>query len=382
MSRRPFSMYRRKGNGRYYVQLWDETSKRYLPAKSAGTTNKVKARAKANAMLISFRAAQSEIPDPVFIKYLQETWDWETSSYVRARLSRRPDGLTKAYVKNNLSYIKRYASPFFARKKRSEITSRDLEAFLMHLKTTTELTPKSINSIFNAVTIPIRDAYRLGEIPYDPTRPVRKLWVPHYEKGIPSLSEVKTLIDRPWSDSRLETACLLAIVCGLRLGEIRALRLEDIENNLLQVRHSYSAVDGLKAPKNGQTRTVPLPSFLHDKLIFLAEQNPNDGSWVFWGRATERPASPSFFEDGFNSALDAIGITKAQRRERRLSFHSLRHFCNAMLRGSIPDEKLRLLIGHCTPSMTNRYDHATSVDLAMLHEAQESKILSIFGKSA
>jgi integrase len=285
-------------------------------------------------------------------------------------------------VQTNHSFIARYAVPFFSGTKLSEISTCRLEAFLLHLKESTKLAPKSINSIYDAVAIPLREAFRLGVIPNDPTRPIRKLWVPHTEKGIPSTAEIRALSSMQWPDTRAKVAFLTATVCGLRLGEIRGLQKEDIRDDTLAVQHSFSVVDGLKAPKNGRPRVVPLPAFLRDELRDLVSRNPHGEEWIFWGKTPGHPLSPGVIADGFSNALAAIGIDEAQRKARRLSFHSLRHFCNAMLRGAVPDEKLRLLTGHLTESMTERYDHVTDLDRTMLHEAQESRIVSIIGRSA
>ncbi|SPX75636.1 Site-specific recombinase XerD [Mobiluncus mulieris] len=55
--------------------------------------------------------------------------------------------------------------------------------------------------------------------------------------------------------------------CGLRIGEALALTWSDIEwsRRIIQVRHAFTEVSGrlvLGTPKNGKTRTVPIPQFL------------------------------------------------------------------------------------------------------------------------
>jgi integrase len=67
---------------------------------------------------------------------------------------------------------------------------------------------------------------------------------------------------------------------------------------------------------------------------------------------------------------------------RNITFHSLRHFANAQLRGAVPDETLRKLTGHATGAMTDHYDHTTEGDLEVLAEAQEKRILKKIRKIA
>lgn len=80
-------------------------------------------------------------------------------------------------------------------------------------------------------------------------------------------------------------------------------------------------------------------------------------------------------ENLFYGALEQIGIGQDIRKERNLTFHSLRHWSNATLRGAVADKTLRLLTGHSSSAMTDRYDHATAADLTDLRNAQEAKIL-------
>ncbi|MGB9687108.1 MAG: hypothetical protein ACPLYX_11500 [Rectinema subterraneum] len=63
-------------------------------------------------------------------------------------------------------------------------------------------------------------------------------------------------------------------------------------------------------------------------------------------------------------------------KERKITFHSLRHYANAKLRGTVPDATLRKLTGHLTPAMTDHYDHMAIDDLRLLTQAQEERLLA------
>ena len=67
--------------------------------------------------------------------------------------------------------------------------------------------------------------------------------------------------------NQLEVLILMLGYCGLRIGEALALTWSDIEwsRRIIQVRHAFTEVSGrlvLGTPKNGKTRTVPIPQFL------------------------------------------------------------------------------------------------------------------------
>src|SRR5436305_386025 len=70
---------------------------------------------------------------------------------------------------------------------------------------------------------------------------------------------------------RIYTPALLAVLCGLRRGEIAALRWRnvDLENSSIAVVESVEQMNGsvrLKETKSGRVRTVALPSTVRDEL--------------------------------------------------------------------------------------------------------------------
>jgi integrase len=382
MRRAPYSIYRRGSNGVLYFQFWNQTIHRYESAKSTGTRNLTKAKAYIRSLIDERDAIAMRFEDPYFTDYLKGFWDWDKSIYIHSKLMRRPNSIGKAYVRASTAYIERYAVCFFRKARRSEILTRDLEAFLLHLRQTTSLSPRSINAVYDAVAIPIREAFRIGEIENDPSRAVRKLWMPQKEKGIPSTAEVAKLSALEWPDPRVACAFKVAAICGLRLGEIRALCRDAIGDETITVKYSYSVVDGLKSPKNGRVRVVPVPAFLHDELLSLAKKSPHHEDWIFWGNVSGKPLDGKVITTGFYTAMARIGIDEDARKKRNITFHSLRHFCNSILRGALPDEKLRQLTGHIDRSMTDRYDHITDIDMAIIKEAQEKRLLQYLYISA
>ena len=70
---------------------------------------------------------------------------------------------------------------------------------------------------------------------------------------------------------RIYIPALLAALCGLRRGEISALRWGrvDLENSTLKIEESAAQMNGsvrIKEPKSGRSRTVALPASVHDEL--------------------------------------------------------------------------------------------------------------------
>jgi integrase len=137
-------------------------------------------------------------------------------------------------------------------------------------------------------------------------------------------------------------------------------------------------VEGLKSTKTGTTRVVPLLPLVRQTLLDLIAANLHgtDG-FLLYGERPDAPLDVRAIERGFYKALRTIGIDEEARIARSISFHSLRHWSNAMLRGSVADSKLRLLTGHSTEAMTARYDHATDSDLQELARALDKKVMPL-----
>jgi integrase len=101
---------------------------------------------------------------------------------------------------------------------------------------------------------------------------------------------------------------MLAAVTGLRAGEILGLRVQDIGQNCLYIRHSWNRLDGLKTPKNNEDRQVELPfDGLIQDIMQIARQNPHGctlDSFVFWGdRLHTKPMEENLLLDDLRVAM-------------------------------------------------------------------------------
>lgn len=214
-------------------------------------------------------------------------------------------------------------------------------------------------------------------------------------KGIPTEQEISEILSLNL-DPRFRCAIMLGAVCGLRLGEIPALKINSIKGNTLQISSSWSKIEGLKETKTGKVRIIPLPDIIRDSFMTLANNNPHgQQGFVICGLDEDAPLDCRAIERGFDKALMQLSLgekfeigTKEEKkaalaawRTRNITFHSLRHFADAQLRGAVPDETLRKLIGHSSAEMTDHYDHATAADLEAIARAQKARILP-FIKSA
>lgn len=105
---------------------------------------------------------------------------------------------------------------------------------------------------------------------------------------------------------------LVAGYCGLRWGELAALRWSDVDlgNKVLRISRAYSeeAPRGEMSPvKDHQARTVPIPGVVSDELAMLSASQESDG--LVFPSASKTPLrNRNFRRDVFDVAVDALGL--------------------------------------------------------------------------
>ncbi len=145
---------------------------------------------------------------------------------------------------------------------------------------------------------------------------------------------------RAASEDRLYALYVLAITCGLRLGELLGLRWQDVdvERGTLTVIHQLQTVNGkpvLQPPKTGRSRrTIVLPAVaikaLREHRARQLEERRNMGEvWQDWGLVFGSEIGTPLNESNvrnrsFYPLLQKAGLP-------RIRFHDLRHTCATLL---------------------------------------------------
>jgi integrase len=239
--------------------------------------------------------------------------------------------------------------------------------------------------------VPLRYAIERDEAKADPFTKVKPARETRREKGVLTKNEVISLLNAPVTDQKRRLAVLLGVLCGMRLGEVRGLHWEDLdpEAGVIHVRNNWQDMEGLKSPKCGSARDVPLPAAVHETARACREKPA--GPLVF-GRKDGKPLSNGYFRLALIAELAAIGVNKtiprengrgivddsAQRR-RNITFHSLRHTFVSLARlAGIGDFQAQALAGHKSAAMMERYSHRGGV----VEVAECGKIIEGFFKTA
>ena len=314
----------------------------------------------------------SDSTKPIFlIETLSNFWDFENSEYVKKRIARGYD-IKQRNCKEKLGIVKRYWAKYFdADRTVQRLTSRELDDFLMYLRTEKKLSADTVNKTMTAGNMAFEFLIKEGLITSNPLSSVERFKVNAKKRGIPTETEMKKLMElnRDWNDSVNKLAFKVAALFGLRAGEISGLQVCDIDANadLLYIRHSWNDTDKLKDTKNGDDRIIPIEHGVALELLMNARRNPDysDTSFVFWSpKVAGQPMWPSSFEYDFYIAMQKIGISEEQRKERNIVFHSLRHYCATQIAQRASLEIAMKILGHRTEEMTRLYsEHETQMKL-------------------
>lgn len=314
----------------------------------------------------------SDSTKPIFlIETLSNFWDFENSEYVKKRIARGYD-IKQRNCKEKSGIVKRYWAKYFdADRTVQSLTSRELDDFLMYLRIEKNLSADTVNKTMTAGNMAFEFLIKEGLITSNPLTSVERFKVNAKKRGIPTETEMKKLMELnwDWTDSVNKLAFKVAALFGLRAGEISGLQVCDIDANadLLYIRHSWNDTDKLKDTKNGDDRIIPIEHGVALELLMNARRNPDysDTSFVFWSpKVAGQPMWPSSFEDDFYIAMQKIGISEEQRKERNIVFHSLRHYCATQIAQRASLEIAMKILGHRTEEMTRLYsEHETQMKL-------------------
>jgi len=318
--------------------------------------------------------------DRDFADFITDFRDYDGSPYVREKL-RKNHGIHRRYCHEQLGAVRKYWVPHFAGKLLGEITRRDIEAFIERLETpagtdggAVQLSAKRRNIIIQAGTIALSWAFNKEILDRDVTQGITWFAGRTEERRILSPELAEAVFRVRWKDERARLANMLAMVTGMRAGEIQGLRVQDLGNGCLYVRHSWNRMDGLKTTKNKESRTVelPFPGLVRD-LLELAETNPHgqgmDG-YVFWAdRMPDKPMEASLFIEGLREALMQTGMGKESAKVH--TFHGWRHYFASYMRERVTEKLLQQQTGHKTIAMLNHYSgHRIAGDRERIRQAR------------
>lgn len=161
-----------------------------------------------------------------------------------------------------------------------------------------------------------------------------------YDITIPTEDDIFAIVFAARGSS-IELPVMLAVWLGLRMSEIIGLKWDDIDGDVLHIRHAL-VDEGEKATKTSSSkRDIIIPPYLKD----LLDKTPHTDEHII-------PLTRRTIYDRFQRRCRKAGI-------KHYRFHDLRHInASVMLALGVPNKYAQERMGHATDNMLkNVYQH-------------------------
>jgi integrase/recombinase XerD len=225
----------------------------------------------------------------------------------------------------------------YTRRPPDALRRAEVQRYFQHLVIERKLAPASVRLFYHGIRFLYLEVLAWPALDLEMPLPKRPQRIPQLLTRL----EVGAIV-AACTNARYRTMLLLCYGCGLRLSEVLAVRVEDVdgERRLLRVRQGKGAKD----------RLVPLSATLLESLrAYWRRYRPRE--WLFCGRDA-LPLSATSLQKVFTRAKHQAGVTKDG------GIHGLRHaYATHQLAAGLGVERLQRLMGHRSIQTTLRYVH-------------------------
>jgi integrase len=266
--------------------------------------------------------------------------------------------------------LRNYVLPELGGRRLADVRRADLQALVDRL-VGRGLSASKVRNVLMPVRAIYRHALERDEVIVNPTANLRLPTELGIRDRVATVSEAEALFEAlPEGDRALWATAFYA---GLRLGELRALRWDDIDlaAGLIRIERSWDDKAGVVAPKSKKGRRhVPVMGALGAYLERHQALSRRSGRDLVFGWTASSPFTPSHMRRRALKAWAATALGAFFRAEplpielRPIGFHELRHSFVSFAAAAVGPNGERLkpeeigdMVGHSAVYMTERYRH-------------------------
>lgn len=297
---------------------------------------------------------------PILYERVLEEWLCSMKMHVKESTCARYAHLVRTHIQ-----------PALGQYPLSRLTSQTVEAFILQqldsgrLDGKGGLSPKTVSDMLVLIKTTLDYARFKG---YKGVCNIGKLTIRKKEKEMRVLTpqEQMLLVQHLTRDmDACKFGTLLALYTGIRIGELCALKWEDVclSQGILKIKKTMQRVQNTAEQGTSRTkiivtepksrcskRDIPLPAFL---LAYARQFAACPQAYVLTGTAA-RYMEPRTLQNRFKSCIAQSGLKKA-------NFHALRHtFATRCVEVGFDIKSLSEILGHASVNITlNRYIHSS-----------------------
>lgn len=345
----------------------DGTRKRVLRSESLGQI----ARKHAQAILAGrvAAAARSSTPGRSRVSFRTVATQWLETVVPMYKHSTQ---------KNHRHNLEKHLLPRFGEQPMCDITREEIQAYVAHL-TAVGYAPRSVDHIHDTLSAVLRTAVKWGHLQDNPARQVDLPKLRNVRpKWVFTVDQAKALLEAMPPLAR--TMVGLALLLGLRRGELFALRWRDVDeaNHVLSVREAvYEGTFDTPKTEAG-VRQIPLApaarQLVAEWRTHVKDAAPEALLFATW---SGKPISPNnVLRRWVYPACEAVGA----RRASWLTFR--RTYCSWAHEKGVPAKVVAQLMGHAKVDTTlNIYTQVVDGSLRRAAERVGSELFTIDHKT-
>ena len=212
--------------------------------------------------------------------------------------------------------------------------------------------PGTVRGTIAAAAAVYRFAVSRGLLKENPTRELELPTPKGRRDRVAGPDEAAALLAALPADDRALWAT--AMYAGLRRGELRALRVSDLqlEEGVISVVCGWDDKQGRIETKAANRRRVPIPAALRSLLAAELLRSGRRDDELLFGASPSQPFQPSHLTRRADSAWQAAG-------QARITLHECRHtYASLMIAAGVNAKALSTYMGHSSIQITfDRYGH-------------------------
>ena len=237
----------------------------------------------------------------------------------------------------------------------SKLTSDEIKRYILYCINTLQLSENTIHSRLNAIKFYFEQVLKQDKIFIEIPRPKKRMILPKViseEKIIKGLLKIENL--------KHKALLMLAYSAGLRVSEVVALKITDIDSDRMQI-----TINNAKGKKD-RVGTLS-KSILEILRTYFITYKPKQ--WLFEGQYSNEHYSTRSAQIIFKDAYKNLQLPP------QCSFHSLRHsYATHLLENGTDISYIQQLLGHNDIKTTLRYTHVSKKEIGKI-ESPLDKIM-------